>query len=104
MVRVTLEFWMGPGKDLGGDFRSLSELSSILETEVEDGIAVTALFQRLAGRYPPISEKVFDREKNEFYPSVVVTLNERVIGLKELYEKHLSEGDKITVVPMYVGG
>jgi len=104
MAHVTLEFWMGMGKELGGDFRSPSQLSSILETEVEDGIPVTALFHHLADRYPPIGEKVFDREKNQFYPSVVVTFDDRVIGLKELHEKSLKDGDRVKVVPMYVGG
>jgi molybdopterin converting factor small subunit len=104
MARVTLEFWMGMGKELGGDFRSPSQLSSILEIEVEDGIAVTILFHHLADRYPPIGERVFDREKSRFYPSVVVTFNDRVTGLKELHEKILKDGDKVKVVPMYVGG
>jgi sulfur carrier protein ThiS len=47
---------------------------------------------------------VFDREKSRFYPSVVVTFNDRVTGLKELHEKILIDGDKVKVVPMYVGG
>ena len=45
-----------------------------------------------------------DREKSRFYPSVVVTFNDRVTGLKELHEKILKDGDKVKVVPMYVGG
>ena len=104
MARVTLEFWMGMGKALGEDFRSPSEISSILETEVEEGISVATLLGCLADRYPPVGEKVFDRKKNQFYPSVVVTFNEKVIGFKELHEKILKDGDKVRVVPMYQGG
>lgn len=104
MARVTVEFWMGMGKALGGEFRSPSEISSVLETEVEEGISVRTLFSKLADRYSPVREKVFDRTKNQFHPSVVVTYNERVIGLKELHEKILKDGDRLRVVPMYVGG
>jgi len=58
----------------------------------------------LSGQYPPIGQKIFSRETDQFYPNVVVTVNDRVIGLNELYERILLEGDKIKVVPMYVGG
>ena len=94
--------WMG--KELGSDFQSLSEMGSVLETGVESGTAVRAFFRGLSGQYPPIGKKVFSRETNQFYPDVVVTLNDRVIGLNELYDRILREGDKLKVVPMYVGG
>jgi len=104
MVRVRLEVWMWMGKDLGSDFQSLSEMGSVLETGVEGGTAVRAFFRGLSGLYPPIGQKIFSRETDQFYPNVVVTVNDRVIGLNELYERVLLEGDKIKVVPMYVGG
>ncbi len=103
MARITLEFWMGMGETLGGEFRSPSEISSVLETEVAEGISVTTLFCKLADQYSPVREKVFDRTKNQFHPNVVVTYNDRVIGLKELHEKILKDGDKLRVVPMYHG-
>ena len=104
MARVKLELWMWMGKELGRDFYSPSEMSSILETEVEDGTVVRAFFNHLADHYPPIAKKVFDRTNNQVYPNVVVTFNDRVIGLNELYNQILKDGDKVKVVQMYVGG
>lgn len=104
MIKVKFEIWMWLGKELGKDFKSLSEMRSIREEEVEDGITVRDFIDRLAGRYPPIREKIFDQGRRSFYPHVVATLNERVISPYEVYDRALKDGDKITVLPMYVGG
>ncbi len=104
MARVTLELWMWMGKELGGDFYSPSEMSSVLETEVEDGTDVRAFFSRLADQHPPIAKRVFDQAKKQVYPNVVVTFNGRVIGRNELYGQVLKDGDKVRAVQMYVGG
>ena len=104
MVRVRLEVWMWMGKDLGSDFQSLSEMGSVLDAGLEGGTSVRAFFRGLSSQYPPIGQKIFNRETDQFYPNVVVTLNDRVIGLNEVYDRILQEGDKIKVVPMYVGG
>ncbi len=104
MARVTLELWMWMGKELGGDFYSPSEMSSILETDVEDGTDVRTFFNHLADQYPPIAKRVFDRTKKQVYPNVVVTFNNRVIGRNELYDQVLKEGDRVKAVQMYVGG
>ncbi len=104
MVRVRLEIWMWMGKDLGSDFQPLSEMGSVLDAGLEGGTTVRAFFRGLSGQYPPIGQKVFSRETDQFYSNVVVTLNDRVVGLNELYDRILQEGDKIKVVPMYVGG
>ena len=94
--------WMG--KELESDFQRLSEMASVLDTGVESGTSVRAFFRVLSGQYPLLGKKIFSLETDQFYPDVVVTLNDRVIGLNELYDRILLEGDKIKVVPMYVGG
>lgn len=104
MIRVKLEIWMWLGKELGKDFQSLSEMRSIREEEVKEGITIRDFIDRLAQRYQPIREKVFDRGRKSFYPHIVATLNERVISPYEVYDRVLKDGDKITVLPMYVGG
>lgn len=104
MIRVKVELWMWLGKELGGDFQSPSEMCSILETNVEEETLVKMFFYDLASRYPAIGEKVFNRETMRFYSNVFVVFNDQVIGLNELHEKVLQEGDKMRVVPMYVGG
>ncbi len=104
MARVKIELWMWFGKVLGGDFQSPSQMRSILETDVEEGMAVKVLFDRLAESYPPVGEKVFNRTAKGFYPNVVVLFNDQVISLNELHEKILKEGDHLKIVPLYVGG
>jgi len=94
--------WMG--KELGGDFYSPSEMSSILETEVEDGTDVRVFLNHLADQYPAISKRVFDRAKKQVYPDVAVTFNDRVMGLNELYNEVLKDGDRVKAIQMYVGG
>lgn len=102
MIKVQIELWMG--KEFGKDFRVASELRSIREEELEDGVTVTNFMEDLAERYRPIREKIFDREAGRFYPHVVVNLNDRVISPHEVYDKVLKDGDRITVLPMYLGG
>lgn len=102
MVRVKVELWMWLSKELGQDFESPSDMRSILQTSVEDGTTVRKLFEDLAVRYRPISEKVF--KDHSFSQYVVVIINDRITSTVELYDRILEEGDKVTVLPMYVGG
>jgi molybdopterin converting factor small subunit len=104
MVKVKLEIWMRLAKELGNDFLSPSDMCSIRQEEVKDGLTVRDFFDDLAKRYEPIRKKIFGSEKNAFYPDVVVTLNDRVISPPELFGRVLKDGDKITVVPMFAGG
>ena len=102
MVRVKVELWMWLGKELGEDFESPSSMRSVLETAVEDGTTVGELFDDLADRYGPIRDKVFSN--HSFVPYVVVTMNERIIRTDRLCDRVLEDGDRIRVLPIYVGG
>lgn len=104
MIRVKLEIWIQLGEDLGKDFQTLSDTSSILEKEIETGITVRNFFSQLAERYQAIREKIFERGGNSFYPGVVASLNDRIIPPHELYDSVLKEGDKITILPLFMGG
>jgi molybdopterin converting factor small subunit len=105
MIGVTVELWMWLGKEIGGDFKSPSEMRSILEIGVENGITIKRFFDNLADRYPLIGEKIFKRENKTFFSNVVVVLNDRVISpYTKVYEKVLEDGDKITILPIYTGG
>jgi molybdopterin converting factor small subunit len=58
----------------------------------------------LAGRYPPISKRVFDIETQNPYPDVVMNYNDRVINPHEVYDRILKDGDRITFLPLAGGG
>jgi molybdopterin converting factor small subunit len=92
------------GKELGKDFESLSEMLSRREEKVEEGITIRQLFDSLARRYPPIAREVFDLKEKRMYPHVVVNYNDRVINPHIVHDQVLRDGDKITILPMYVGG
>ena len=104
MVNIKIELWLWLGKELGQDFKSLPDMRSELEIKLEEDTAIGKLFDQLAGRYPVIGEKVFNREKQIFYENIVVTFNEKVISPYKVYETILKEGDKIIVLPVYTGG
>jgi len=104
MIRIRLELWLRMGKDLGKDFQRLSDTCYVLEEEIGDGVTVRNFFNHLAEKDQPIREKIFESGKNIFYPDVVVTLNDRIIDPDELYERILKDGDKITVLPIFMGG
>jgi molybdopterin converting factor small subunit len=96
--------WLG--EELGSDFQSLSPMRSAREMDIEEGVTVIQLLDRLAARYPPIREKIFDKEKKSLYPnlSVIGTRNGQVISPFHIENTILKDGDKITILPLYVGG
>jgi molybdopterin converting factor small subunit len=104
MNRVTVEAWLWLGHELGDDFESPSEMRSKKEEEVREGTTIRELLEHLARRYSPIAEKIFDLKKKTLYPNVVLTYNNQVISPYVVYDQILSQGDKITILPMYVGG
>jgi len=106
MIRVQVELWMWLEKELGEDFKSLSEMRTATEINVEVDMTVKKLFDRFAARYPAIAEKIFNRETNNFYPNlnVMVTSNDRVLIPYSLEDSILKDGDKIIVLPLYAGG
>jgi molybdopterin converting factor small subunit len=106
MMRVQVELWMWFGKELGCDFQSPSEMCSLMEMKVEEGMTLKKLFDHLAGRYPPIGKKIFNRETQNFYPNltVMITFKGRVISFPSVDDTVLTNGYKIMVLPLYAGG
>jgi len=104
MNHVTVEIWLWLGKELGEDFKSLSEMRSLKEESVEEGTTLHQLLDSLAQCYPPIAQNIFDPKVKEVYPHVVVNYNDQVISPYIVREQLLRDGDKITVLPVYMGG
>ena len=104
MNRVTIEIWMWLGRELGEDFEPISEMRSKKEENVEEGTTIRQLLDRLARHYSPVAQKIFDINEKRVYPYVVVNYNDRVISPYEVHDRILKDGDKIIVLPMYMGG
>lgn len=104
VINLRVEFWLWMGRELGENFHSPSDMRSTLEIKMEDGTRIRELFTQLSESSRPIGEKIFNSEKKDFYPYLVVTLNDRVLSPLEAPDRILREGDKVTVLPMYMGG
>jgi sulfur carrier protein ThiS len=104
MNRVTIELWFWLRNELGKDFESPSKMRSIREEKVEEGTTIRQLLHSLANRYPPIAQKIFDIKGKSIYPNIVVNYNDSVISPHIVHDQVLRDGDKITILPMYVGG
>jgi hypothetical protein len=96
--------WLGD--KLGGGFQALSEMRSCKEMDLEEGLTVIQLFDRLAAQHPLIGEKIFNRKEKKFHPnlSVIVTQNGLVVSPFIVEENVLKDGYKVTILPLYVGG
>jgi molybdopterin converting factor small subunit len=105
-MHIQVELWMGLGKELGEDFQSPSTMISRIELEVEEGMTIRDLFDRLGERYPAIARKIFDRENKSFYSNLTImaTFEGRIISFPDANGAALRDGEKILVLPFYAGG
>jgi len=105
-VRIRIELWMWLGENQGGGFQALSEMRSFLEMDVEEGLTVIQLLDRLAAQSPVIEEKIFDRKNRKLLPnlSVVVTHEGLVVSPFDMEKTQIRDGYKLTILPLYVGG
>ena len=96
--------WLGDNP--GGGFQALSEMRSFREMDVEEGLTVSQLLDRLAAQSPAVEEKIFDRKKGKLLPnlSVVVTRDGLAVSPFDVERSEMKDGYKITVLPLYVGG
>ena len=104
MIRVKIELWLWLGSELGGDFRSPSEMRSEMVVDLHDATTVLAMFESLANNYPVFGAKVFDLEKRKCYKNLMVTHNDRVFNQDDCYDRVLKDKDRVMVMPLYAGG
>jgi molybdopterin converting factor small subunit len=104
MGRVTVELWLWLSKELEEDFEFVSEMRSRRDEELSEGMTVRDLMESMARRYPPLAREVFDLREKRTYPHVIINYNESVISPHVVNDQVLRDGDKITVLPMYMGG
>ena len=105
-MHIRIELWMWLGNDPGDGFQALSEMRSFREMDVEEGLTVIQLLDRLTAQSPVIEEKIFDRENRKLLPnlSVVVTHDGLAVSPFDLERTKIKDGYKITILPLYVGG
>ena len=104
MNHVTVEIWLWLGKELEEDFESPTEMRSIKEERVAEGVTIGQLLGHLAKRYPPIARHIFDIPVKKLSPNVVVIYNDQVISPHIVHQQILQDGDKVKILPIYAGG
>ena len=105
-MHIRIELWMWLGENPGGGFQVLSEMRSFREMDVEEGLTVIQLLDRLAAQSSVIEGKIFDRKNRKLLPnlSVVVTHDGLAVSPFDLEKTQIEDGYKITILPLYVGG
>jgi len=76
----------------------------ILEQEIEEGITVNDLLNRLSKKYHRFGEVVFDVKAQKQTERVNIFLNGRNLELENGLSTILSDGDTLTFVTPIVGG
>jgi hypothetical protein len=104
MNRVTIELWFWLGNELKGDFECPSEMRSVRVEDVDGETTIRKLLGDLAKRYSPVAKNIFNIESQELYPDVVINYNDRLISPRQLYDRILKNGDRMTILPLAGGG
>ena len=76
----------------------------VLEQEIEEGITVNSLLNRLAKKYQRFGEVVFDVKAQKQTERVNIFLNGRNLELENGLSTILSDGDTLTFITPIVGG
>jgi MoaD family protein len=76
----------------------------ILEQEIEEGITIRDILNRLSDKYQRLTEVVFDVKAQKQTESVNIFLNGRNIELLNGLMTKLSDGDTLTFIAPIVGG
>ena len=76
----------------------------ILEKEMGEEATIGDLLIDLALSYTDFGKVVFDPDTGKVSDQVMVVLNDNLLQLTDLTEVKLSDGDCITLLPMYTGG
>ena len=94
-VRITLYGWRGELLSRGGSVGA-GKMS------VPSGCHLQGLLAKLAEENPTVSERFFDPVQRELRNDVVLFLNERYVSRDA--DAQLSEGDHISLLPVFDGG
>jgi hypothetical protein len=75
-----------------------------LEQEVKEGTSVADFLTIVATAYPGFREAVYNPGAGSVTEQISLVLNERLLTVRDLSQVKLTDGDTITVFPMYFGG
>lgn len=100
-VRLEILSWLTETLDL--DIEGESDAIS-LEQEIEEGKTVRDLLNRLAARYQPFGQVVFDVKSQKLTDRVSIFFNGSNLELANGLATKLSDGDTLTFVAPIIGG
>ena len=103
-MQVTIELWLWLGTELMPDFEPLSTMRCARKEGIDEGMTIGQFLEQLANRYPPLAQKVFDIVEKKPNPYVVINYNNEVSNPHFICDQVLHDEDKITILPLYLGG
>jgi len=83
---------------------SLKKDIIVLEHEIEEGVTVNGLLNRLSIKYKRFGEVIFDVRAQKLTERVNIFLNGRNLELENGLSTILSDGDIVTFITPIVGG
>jgi hypothetical protein len=75
-----------------------------MEREVEEGTSVGDFLMGMATAYPGFREAVYSPDAGLVTEQINLVINDRLLTYREIMQTGLSDGDTLTVFPLYVGG
>ena len=76
----------------------------VLDKELGDGATLGDLLADLVTNYPYLRNIVFNQETGAVSDQIMVILNDTLIQDADVIRHELSEGDSVTLLPLYAGG
>ena len=95
-ISVELYGWLREAVQAGGE-------PGVLGEEAE-GLSVAELVMKLLNRSKGSMGEMVDAETGEIKGGIWIVLNERLLEFKEAEKTMLKEGDRLLLMPPYVGG
>jgi len=97
-VRLKFPAWFASMLNAKG-----SDLAT-LEQEIGEGATVGDLLTDLASSYTDFRKVVFNPDVGKVGDQLIVFLNNSLLQRSDVTEAKLSDGDSVTILPVYTGG
>ncbi len=96
-LKVRLEFWMADRLGWGDPG------PVVLEEPLQEGESLRGMLTRLAQRFGPSSEALFDPQTQSLSSEVTIVMNDH-INLPQGLDTTLKDGDRVLFLPILAGG
>lgn len=75
-----------------------------LQRDLRPGETVEAFLRRLGQDYPELGQALWDPQTGELGEHIEIVINDAVLGIDQQVDTPLRPGERVTLVPAYIGG